>query len=64
MFTSFMNRKGDILFTYPDVDLHKGDRVRFNGRIYLVVSRTFDVNSKSYEILLFESDETDEWERK
>lgn len=59
MITAFLNRKGDILFTYPDVDLRIGDRVRHDGKIYLVVSRTFDVQGGFYEVILHESKETD-----
>ena len=59
MLTVFVNRKGDVLFTYPNVDLRTGDRVRKNDKIYLVVSRTFDVQGGFYEILLHESDETE-----
>ena len=59
MLTVFINRRGDILFTYPNVDLHQGDRVKFDSKVYLVVSRTFDVKGGFYEILLHESAETD-----
>lgn len=59
MNTVFVNRKGDVLFTYPNVDLHTGDRVRKNGKIYLVVSRTFDLQGGFYEVILHESDETE-----
>lgn len=58
MITVFVNRKGDTLFTYPDVDVRTGDRVLKDGKIYLVVSRTFDVRG-FYVILLHESDETE-----
>ena len=57
MLTIFMNRKGDVKFTYPDVDIHQGDAVRYNNKIYLVVRKTFDVEGGFYEILLHESDE-------
>ena len=57
MLTVFVNRKGDVLFTYPNVDLHQGDRVKFDSKIYLVVSRSFDVKGGFYEILLHESAE-------
>lgn len=59
MLTVFVNRKGDVLFTCPNVDLHQGDRVKFDGKIYLVVSRSFDVKGGFYEILLHESAETE-----
>lgn len=59
MITVFINRKGDVLFTYPNIDLHQGDRVKFNSKIYLVVSRTFDVKGGFYEIPLHESTETE-----
>ena len=59
MLTVFMNRKGDVLFTYPNVDLHQGDRVKFDSKVYLVVSRAFDVKGGFYEILLHESAETE-----
>lgn len=59
MITVFINRKGDVLFTYPNVDLHQGDRVKFDSKIYLVVSRTFDVKGGFCEILLHESAETE-----
>lgn len=59
MLSIFSNRNGDILFTYPDVDMRQGDRVKFDNKIYLVVSRTFDVKGGFYEILLHESAETE-----
>lgn len=59
MLTVFVNRKGDILFTYPNVDLHQGDRVKFDSKIYLVVSRSFDVKGGFYEIMLHESAEAE-----
>ena len=59
MITVFINRKGDVLFTYPNVDMHIGDRVRKNGKIYLVVSRTFDLQGGFYEVILHESNETE-----
>ena len=59
MITVFINRKGDVLFTYPNVDLHQGDKVKFDSKIYLVVSRTFDVKDGFYKILLHESAETE-----
>ena len=59
MLTVFVNRKGDVLFTYPNVDLHQGDRVKFDSKIYLVVSRSFDVKGGFYEIMLHESAETE-----
>ena len=57
MLSVFVNRKGDVLFTYPNVDLRQGDRVRHNGKIYLVVSKTLDVQGGFYEMMLHESDE-------
>lgn len=59
MLSIFSNRNGDILFTYPDVDVRQGDRVKFDNKIYLVVSRTLDVKGGFYEILLHESAETE-----
>ena len=38
-------------------DLHHGDRVRHNGKIYLVVSKTLDVQGGFYEMMLHESSE-------
>lgn len=55
--TVFVNRQGSIVFTYPDVDIHPGDKVNFDGRIYLVVERVFDVKAGVYEVLLHESAE-------
>lgn len=57
MLTVFLNRNGDVLFTYPNVDLRQGDRVKFKEKIYLVVNRTFNANGGFYEILLHESAE-------
>ena len=57
MLSVFVNRKGDVLFTYPNADLHQGDRVRHNGKIYLVVSKTLDAQGGFYEIMLHESAE-------
>jgi len=59
MLTVFMNRKGDVLCTYPNVDLQQGDRVKLHGKIYLVVQRTFNVDTECYEIILHESEETE-----
>jgi hypothetical protein len=59
MLTVFLNRQHEILFTYPNVDLRQGDRVKFDGKIYLVVCRTFNVAGGFYEVLLHQSDETD-----
>lgn len=57
----FLNRKGDVIFTYPDIaiNLRQSDRVKFNGKIYYVVQRTFNVQGGFFEILLHESDETE-----
>ena len=57
MLSVFVNRKGDVIFTYQNVDLHQGDRVRHNGKIYLVVSKTLDVQGGFYEMILHESAE-------
>ncbi len=57
MLSVFVNRNGDVLFTYPNVDLHQGDRVRRNGKIYLVISKTLDVQGGFYEMMLHESAE-------
>ena len=59
MLTVFLNRKGDVMFTYPNVDLHQGDRIKFRDQIYLVVSKTFVVENGTYEILLHKSKETE-----
>ncbi len=59
MLSVFVNRKGDILFTYPNVDLHQGDCVRLNGKMYLVVSKTLDVQDGFYEIMLHEKELND-----
>lgn len=53
MLSVFVNKNGDVLFTYPNVDLHQGDRVRHNGKLYLVVSKTFDAQG-FYEMMLHE----------
>lgn len=57
MLTVFLNRQGDILFTYPNVDLHRADKVKRNGKIYLVVERAFNVDGGFYEVILYESAE-------
>ena len=59
MLTVFVNRKGDVLFTYPDVQLHQGDAVKHDDKIYLVVRRTFNEQCRFYEVLLHESAETE-----
>jgi len=59
MLNVFLNRAGTVLFTYPDIELRQGDRVRFNGKIYLVVQKTFDVQGKFFEVLIYESEETE-----
>lgn len=59
MLTVFMNRKGDILCTYPNADLQRGDRVKLHERIYLIVQKTFNIDTGCYEIILHESEETE-----
>ena len=59
MLSVFMNRKGDVLFTYPSVDLHPGDKVKFDKKIYLIVTRTLNYQNGFYEIILHESAETE-----
>lgn len=59
MLTVFMNEKGDILRTYPNADLQRGDRVKLYERIYLIVQKTFNVDAGCYEIILHESEETE-----
>lgn len=59
MLTVFMNRAGDILCTYPNVNLQRGDRVKLHAKIYLIVQRTFNVDIGCYEIILHESEETE-----
>ena len=59
MLTVFIDRAGDILFTYPNVDLRRGDRVKFHGKIYLVEQRTFNVGDGVYMVLLHKSEETE-----
>ena len=50
MLTVFLNEKNVIAFTCPDADVRPGDFIRFNGKKYLALRRTFDVDSKSYVI--------------
>ena len=57
MLTVFVDRQGSIIFTYPDVNVHTGDKVNFDDKIYLVVERVFDVKTGVYEVLLHESAE-------
>lgn len=57
MLTVFVDRHGAVMFTYPNVELHQADKVKHNGKIYLVVQKTFDVDGGFYEILLHESAE-------
>lgn len=59
MLTVFIDGAGDILFTYSNVDVQRGDRVKFHGKIYLVVQRTFNVSDGCYVVLLHESEETE-----
>jgi len=59
MLTVFIDRAGDILFTYPNVNLQRGDRVKFHGKIYLVVQKTFNVSDGCYVVLLHKSEETE-----
>lgn len=59
MLSVFLNRKGDVIFTYPDIDIRQSDRVKFDDKIYYVVQRTFNVQGGFFEILLHESDETE-----
>lgn len=59
MLTVFINRKGDILCTYPNVDLQRGDRVKLYEKIYLIVQKTFNVDTGCYEVILYESEETE-----
>lgn len=57
MVTVFVNRQGSIIFTYPDVNVHTGDKVKFDDKIYLVIEKVFDVKAGVYEVLLHESAE-------
>ena len=57
MLTVFVNRNGNVIFTYPNVDLCRGDAVRHNGVLYLVCRKTFVTDGGFYEVLLHESDE-------
>lgn len=57
MLNVFVDRTGKILFTYPDVDMRTGDKVDNDGKIYLVVQRTFVVKCGWYEVLLHQSAE-------
>ena len=61
MLTVFIdeNKEGSILFTYPDVNLQRGDKVKFHGKTYLVVQKTFNVGDGCYIILLHKSEETE-----
>lgn len=54
MLSVFVNKKGRLLFASLSLDLRQGDRVTYNGRIYLVVSKTFDVQGGFYEIRLYD----------
>lgn len=56
MLTVYFNRQGSIIFTDSDVGLHKGDKVKHDGKIYLVVERTYDANGGFYQMLLHESE--------
>ena len=59
MLTVFINRKGDILCTYPNADLQQGDMVKLHERIYLIVQKTFNIDTGCYEIILHEPEETE-----
>lgn len=59
MLSVFLSRKGDVIFTFPDVDIRQGDRVKFDNKIYLVVERTLNVQGGFFEVLLHESAETE-----
>ena len=56
MLTVFVNDRGEVLFTYLGVDLHQGDTVKHNDRMYVVEKRTFDVQSGFYEVRLRETE--------
>lgn len=59
MLAIFMDRKGDVLCTYPNVDLQRGDRVKLHERIYLIVQKIFNVDTGCYEIIMHESEKTE-----
>lgn len=59
MLSVFLNRKGDVILTLPDVDMRQGDRVKFDNKIYYVVQRTLNVRGGFLEVLLHESAETE-----
>lgn len=56
MLTVFMDRKGDVLFTYNDVGLNIGNRVKHDGNVYIVVDKTLNVDGKFYEIILHKAE--------
>lgn len=57
MLTVFVDRTGRVLLTYPNIDVHTGDKVQIDDIIYLVAQRIFVAKNRWYEVLLHESAE-------
>lgn len=55
MLTIFLNNNGDMLFTYPDITLDKGDYVKRNGKTYIIFKKTFVADGGFYEMTLSET---------
>ncbi len=52
MITAFCDYNGKVLFTYPNIEIHKDDYVKFNSEVYIVIKRTFDVKGGYFEVVM------------
>ena len=57
MLTVFITKNGDILFTYPDITLTRGDYVKRNGKTYMIIKKVFVADGGFYEMTLSETQE-------
>ena len=52
MITVFLDMDGQILFTYPNVDIRPGDYIKFNNHKYMTVRKMFDADAGCFEVML------------
>lgn len=57
MITVFINEKGNVLFTYPDIAVQTGDLVKHDDKIYSVIGRMLNIEGGFFEALLRDEDE-------
>ena len=54
--TVFFDKQHNTLFTFPDVVLCRWDEVHYRDKRYLVINKTFNADSKCYEMTLCDVD--------